>query len=244
MQKPDIHNHFQLRRTMGLWDDFLSYTSGQLWTTTKDTTPTVAAGDAQGGILTLTGDTTGNDEAYAALTNQVFKYTDKMPIIGEAAVQFAEANTNQAAMMFGFMSAVGANAIVDTTGEPKASFSGAVIYKTPGSTVWKTCSSIGTTQTKNTSDTTAGGSAFQRLLIEIMPVSATLAEVTYYVDGIQLKSSGGRPGQTKIKDQVTYTGAAAMGLFVGMKQIATGVAEVLKVDYIAAEHLTRLYLGF
>lgn len=244
MQKPDIHDSFRFRRTMGVWDDFLWYTSGQLWTTIKDTSVAVAGGDGVGGILTITGDTTLNDEGYVAMTNQLFKYQANTSMIAEAYIQYAEANTNEAIVGFGFMSGVAGDALVDTTGEPKSSFSGALIYKVAGTTVWKTCSSIGSTQTKNVSDTTAGGTNYQRLLIEIVPVSSTIAEVTYYVDGVQLKTAGGRPGQTKIKDEVTYTGAVAMGLFVGLKQGAATNAETLNIDYIAAEELARRFTGF
>lgn len=242
MKKPDVHNRFALRRTMELWDDFKYYVSTDLWTTTKDTSPTAAVSDGVGGILTLTGDTTANDEVYVASTVQCFKFVADNPIIVEAMLQFSEQNTNQAAMMFGLMSSVGADSIVDTTGEPKSSFSGAVIYKVPGGTQWKTCSSLGSTQTKNQSTTNAPDTAYHRLTINVMPVSSSIAEVTYYVDGVQLGTSGGRPGQNLIKDQLTYTSAAVMGVFVGLKQIATGVAEVLNVDYLAGEQLVRPFV--
>ena len=74
-------------------------------------------------------------------------------------------------------------------------------------------------------------------------ISSTLAEVTYYVDGNQLKTATGRPGTGKIKDQLTYTGAIAMGMFVMCKNGST-TPESLLVDYMGAELLRATFTGF
>lgn len=247
--KYDLHEEMRLRRTLLVFDDFTDYTSAASngvagWTTVTGGSGTVSCGDLLGGqINLLPTDSTTNREVYVRSTRQVWKFSSTGSMCCEALLQFSEANTNKANIAFGFMSGVAAASMADTTGEPKSSFSGAVIYKVPGGTVWKTCSSLGTTQTVNTSDTTAGGSSFQRLRIEIMPLSSTLAEVTYFVDGVQLKTTGGRPGTTQIKDQLTYTGAIAMGLFVMCKNGST-TPESLFVDYIGAELLRATFTGF
>jgi hypothetical protein len=243
MNKYDTHDALLKRRTFGLFDDFAYYVSTDLWTTVADGA-TVAASALEGGILTLTGDTTLNDEVNVATTLACFKFVSSNPLMCELFVQYSEANTNKMNFGFGFTSAGGsADMLVDTTGEPAASFSGAIIYKVPGGTQWKTCSSLGSTQTKNQSDTTAGGTAYQRLQIVVEPVSSTIAEVTYYVDGIQLKTTGGRPGTTLIKDQLTYTSAVVMNLWFGLKQGST-TAEAAAVDYAAAEQLRATFTGF
>lgn len=244
MQKLDQHDAALKRRTFGDFEEFDFYSSGGRWTSTLGGSATAAAGDAVGGQLTISCvDSVTNREAYVKMTNQLFKYQANTPIQVEAYLQFSEANTNKANIAFGLMSSVGAASILDTTGEPKTNFSGAVIYKVPGGTQWKTCSSIGTTQTTTQSDTTAGGASFQRLMIEIMPISSTLAEVTYFVDGVQLKTATGRPGTTKVKDQVTYTGAVSMALFVCCKNGSTS-PESLAVDYVWWEELRALFTGF
>ena len=244
MNKVDTHDAYLKRRTFGDFEEFDFYASGNRWTSVLGGSATAAAGDAVGGQLTLSCvDSVTNREAYVKMTNQLFKYQNNTPIQVECYLQYSEANTNKANIAFGLMSSVGAASMQDTTGEPKTNFSGAVIYKVPGGTQWKTASSVGTTQTVTQSDTTAGGSAFQRLMIEIMPVSSTLAEVTYFVDGNQLKTSTGRPGTGKIKDQVTYTGAVNMALFVCCKNGSTS-PESLLVDYIAWEELRALFTGF
>ncbi len=237
-----------MRRTMLWFDDFQDYSSaasnGVGWTTVTAGSGAATVGDTTGGVITLAPtDSTLNREVYVKSTRQLWKFVANQAFMGEAFLQFTEANTNKANIAFGFMSSVGSASMADTTGEPKASFSGAVIYKVPGGTVWKTCSSLSTTQSVNVSDTTAGGSSYVRLRIEVMPISSTIAEITYYVDGNQLKTSGGRPGQTMIKDQLTYTGAAQMGIFLCCKNGST-TPETLLVDYVCSEYLRATFTGF
>lgn len=248
MNKYDLHDVIELRRTMLLFDDFQEYASGVSngcgWTTVTAGAGAVTVGDGLGGILTLAPtDSTLNREVYVKGSHQLFALANNKPFCAEAYLQYSEANTNKANIAFGFMSSVGAASMQDTTGEPKTNFSGAVIYKVPGGTQWKTCSSVGTTQIVNQSDTTAGGSAYVRLRIEVMPVSSTLAEVTYWVDGVQLKTSGGRPGVSLIKDQLTYTGSVAFAVFMCCKNGST-TPESLLVDYVGCEALRALFTGF
>ncbi|MES2342309.1 MAG: hypothetical protein V4597_11570 [Pseudomonadota bacterium] len=242
MEKTDVHDALRLRRTHGYLEEWNNYTSGGLFTTTTGGSATATAGNSTFGILTLAAiDSSLNREVYVATTNALFALTASHNLYAECFCQFAEANTNKANVAFGFMNSVGAASMQDTTGEPKTTFSGAVIYKVPGGTVWKTCSSVGTTQTVTTSTTTAGGAAYHRLAIEINPVSATLAEVTYWVDDVQLQAAGGRPGQSLIKDQLTYTGAVNMQLFACLKNGST-TPETLLVDYMAWEQLRALFV--
>lgn len=237
MVKCDTHDSLMKRRTHGIFQDWNYYSSGGEFTTTTGGAGAATVGSAPYGILTLAPtDSTLNREVYVATTNSLFLIQNNHILIAEAFLQFSEANTNKANIAFGFMSAVGAASMADNTGEPKASFSGAVIYKVPGGTLWKTCSSVGTTPNTSTSNTTAGGTAYVALRIEIEPVSATIAEVTYYVNDIQLQTSGGRPGQNYIKDQLTYTGALNMQLFTMCKNGST-TPETLLEDYRAAEQL-------
>ena len=230
----DLHDAELKRRTFGIWDDFFSYTDAQLWTKlTADTTPTVTVGDAAKGILALYTDATNNNEVAVKSTKEVFLIAANKPIIGEAKVQFSEANTDDANIAFGFADAIGANLLVDDGAGPKTSFSGALIYKVDGGTVWKVVSSKSTTQTISTSTTTAGGSAYQTLRIEIMPLDSATAMVTFYVDGnVLIDSTTGKP----ISHTMTYTSATEMQ--VGVYAKAGGAnAETLNVDYIYAAQL-------
>lgn len=246
MNKPDTHDAYLKRRTYGDLEDWDWFASGDRWTSVLGGSATAAVNDGVGGILTLSCvDSVQDREAYIKQTAQVFKFVNNQSIQVEAYLQYTEANTNEACVAFGLMSAVGAGSMQNASGldEPKTNFSGAVIYKVPGGTQWKTCSSLGTTQIKNQSDTTAGGTAYTRLTILIEPVSSTLAEITYFVDGNQLKTTGGRPGTSKIKDELTYTGAVNMQLFACVKNGSTS-PEVLNIDYFAWEELRALFTGF
>lgn len=253
MNKYDMHDVMLLRRSMLWFDDFQEYVSaasnGSGWTTVTAGAGAATVGDTLGGVITLAPtDSTTNREVYIKSTHQHWLFSNNRPFMGEAFIQYSEANTNKANIAFGFMSGVGAASMADTTGEPKASFSGAVIYKVPGGTVWKCASSVGTVMggaggVAQVSDTTAGGSSYVRLSIEVMPISSTIAEVTYFVDGVQLKTSGGRPGQTKIKDELTYTSALQMSIFVMCKNGST-TPESLLVDYVGSELLRATFTGF
>ncbi len=254
MNKFDLHEEVKLRRTMLVFDDFTDYSStasnGAGWTTVTAGSGAVTPGDNFGGqINLLPTDSSTNREVYVKSTRQVFKFQQNAPLYCEAYLQFTEANTNKANIAFGFMSGVTTASMADTTGEPKSSFSGAVIYKVPSGTLWKCASSVGTVMggaggVAQTSTVTAGtASAFTRLQIVVQPLTSTLAEITYYVDGNQLFTAGGRPGTSPIKDQLTYTGAIAMGMFVMCKNGST-TPESLFVDYMAAGLLRATFTGF
>src|SRR5271165_944730 len=100
MSKYDVHNELLLRRTMKVFDDFRMYVSTDEWTTVASGC-SVAGADAEGGILTWTGDTTPNDYCYVKTTQKIFKFVNNNPLMCEAYIQFAEQNTNQQSVMFG-----------------------------------------------------------------------------------------------------------------------------------------------
>jgi hypothetical protein len=238
MNLVDLHDALIKRRTISIWDDFTWYVTAHNWTTVVSDSGTVAVGDAAGGIIVLTpsdGTVADNDEAYLKSTNEVFLIANNKPLLAEARVQFTEANTDDANIFFGVADAIGANTLVDDGAGMKTSFSGAAIYKVDGGTVWKCISSKSTTQTISTSLTTAGGATPQTLRIEIRPVTSTVAEVTFWVDGVQLRESTSR-GEAPIKHQLTYTSATEMQVGAGVKNGFTNL-ETLNIDYVAVEAL-------
>lgn len=220
------------RRNFGFFDDFLEFVTGDLWTdTSPDTTATVAVSDAVGGVAVLTSDATDNNEAYLLTTKELFKFAQDKPLVFETRLQYAEANTDDANVCFGFMNAVGANSIVDDGAGPKSSYSGAVFFKVDGGTRWQCESSLSTTQTTteltaaNSLDKiakTAGGASYQTFRIEVLPVSSTVAEVSFFIDGVHVA-----------KQNLTYTSATEMNAFVGVKAGGAN-SEVVSVDYVAA----------
>lgn len=192
------------------------------WVATLSDDGNVSISDAVGGICAITpSDSTAgdNDEAYIGTAKEFIKFASDKPFFAEALIQFSEANTDDANVIFGLCDAVGANTLQDNGGGPPASYSGAVIFKADGGTVWQAESSLATAQVTTVTTTTAGGSSYQRLGIEFLPLTSTLADVIFYVDGVAVA-----------KHSLTYTSATEMQLVLGVKNGGTN-AETLNVDY-------------
>lgn len=222
----------------GFFDDFFYYVTADLWTTVASDSGTVAVGDAVGGIVVLTpsdGTVADNDETYIKTTAELFDVNaTNSNLYAEARLQFAEANTDDANVAFGFADAVAANAIVDNGAGLKTSFSGAAIYKVDGENVWRCVSSVSTAQTISQSTTAAGGSAYQTLRIEIRAVNGTQAEVTFFCDDQPLRDSNNKA----IKHTITWTNVTEMQVWAGVKNGGANL-ETLNIDYAAA-YCTRV----
>lgn len=215
-----------------LIDDFFEYTDTERWTKlAADAGSSVAiAASTDAGILQLITGAVDNNEAEVYATNAVWKGAAGKSWYAEALIQFSEANTNAANVAFGFCSANGANVLLDNGGGVAATYSGALIYKLDGGTVWRCNSSNGTTQTDTISGKTAGGSSYQKLGIEARDVDGSNYEVTFFVDDLPLYDSTFR---RPIKQSVALSGLLAMRLLAYVKA-GSGSSETLNVDYLAA----------
>lgn len=215
-------------------DDFPAKDTN-VWTTTATDSGTAAVGDAVGGILQLLpsdGSVADNDEVYVQ-TKELFKIAVGKPLMCGAYIQFTEAATNAANVMFGFMDAPIANSIVDNGAGPKTSYSGAVFYKVDGQTQWQCQYSDGATQTSsgvltalttlNKQAQTAGGSSYVKLEIEIVPTSATLCDVMFSINDVCVY---------KMLDR-TYASATEIALMVGAKN-GSANQETINVDWMYA----------
>jgi len=212
-------------------DDFTFYVDAQFWTKGVPDTGSVAVTDAVAGVLVLTpSDATvaDNDQAYIKSTQEVFLFASDKPFVQEWLVKFVEANTDDANVIVGVGSAVGADTILDDGAGPKANDSSAWIYKVDGETVWRCETSVGTVQTISISTAMAGGSQPQRLRIEFQPTGASQGEVTFYVDGVQLRDAHGWP----IKHTLTFTNATEMAAYAAVKNGGTNL-DTLSIDSYA-----------
>lgn len=193
---------------------------------------TVTMGDAVGGIAALVpsdGTVADNDEAYFASPNEVFKLAAGKPIYAKARIQFTEANTDDANVFFGFGSAIAANFLVDNGAGMRTTGDVLGIYKVDGSTVWKTISQVNGTAVTNTSVTTAGGSSYQKLEVEVVDHDTTAGYATFKCNGDYLKDSNG----LVIRHRVPYASSTEMQVGFGVKNGDTNL-ETLNVDYVAA----------
>ena len=222
-------NYYKRRLTSYIEDDFCFYSDGDQWTKlASDVGSSVAAADSSYVVLTTGG--TDNNEAMVKSTKKNFTIANYRPIVGDFLIQWSEANTDDANVFAGFSSAAAANLMVDDGAGPATSMSGFGIFKVDGGTVWKVISSISTTQTITTSTATAGGSTAQHLRVECVPVSSTVCEVSFYVDGKPLYDAAQTSRNVPIKHSFTYTGAAAMNAVVYVKAGGSN-SEVLNLDY-------------
>lgn len=221
--------------TFGLDDDFLWYISPHLWTSLITGTATVAiSASAAGGVVVLTTGAVANQDCAVKTTNSSFLIAANKPIEGEATIQYSEAATNAANVCFAICDAIVADTLINAGAGPKASFSGAMIYKVDGDTKWRCIVSIAAVRTIINSTLVAGGAAYQRLKIEIRPVSATVAEASFFCDSgsgmVPLYDAAQTARNVPIKISFTYTGAAAMQCGTYVKAGAGGTSEVVNVD--------------
>jgi len=231
----DMPEALKGRRTFGFFDDFEWMITVHRWTSTLTDSGTATVANGIGGILPLVasdGSVADNDEAYIGTSNAPFTFAANKPAVCEASVQFTEANTDDANIIFGFASSSAANLLLDDGGGPPASYTGLVLYKVDGGTTWQAESSVGATQTSGAAvytpaaitaagGITAGGASYQTLRIEYEPYSSTKAKVNFFVDGVLLASH-----------DYTYTSAAACKLVAGVKNGGANL-ETLNVDYMA-----------
>lgn len=216
--------------TFFVFNDFEDDQSDIRAVDTVTDTGTVAIGDARKGIAVLTpsdGTVGDNDEAYLATPNELFVYAVGKPIYCCCLLQFAEANTDDANVAFGFQNAVGANSILDNGAGLKVTGSTLGIYKVDGGTVWRCVSSCNGTSTVSVSTKTAGGSAYQKLEILCNDWDGVSMQVSFKVDGEYLKDSA---TGLVIRHTVAIANATEMQLFAGVKNGDTNL-ETLNVDY-------------
>lgn len=231
MKFADMHDAFLKRRTFGFFDDFEWFITAHRWASlASDSGASVAHSDARGGKVVLTTGGTDNNEALLKSATECVLWAADKGSICEARIQYSEANTDDANVCFGLADAMGANLMVDDGAGPKTSFSGALIYKKDGGTVWRCMASNGSTQSDSVSTTTAGGSSDQVLTIIANSVGTNM-EILYQVDGVYLVDSNG----VVIKHTVAVASLTEMQIGAYVKAGGSN-SEVLTVDYIGLEH--------
>ena len=227
------------RDQFGFYEDFQHYVTAQNgWTSgvTAVGGESVAVGSSGfGGTVVLTTGATAANEANITRTNKNFLFGNDLPLIFETNLSWTEASTNKLNFFAGFTSITGTGSMLQSgNAGPSTNFSGCGIYKKGNTNTWSVITSIGTVQTLTDSDTSKipGAGVRNVLRIEILPVTATQIDVTFYLNGQQLRDQSSR--NLPIRHQmVTFTGAAAMGC--GVFAVAGAAAsEAVTVDYVGA----------
>src|SRR5262245_32211208 len=221
-----------LRDNFDYWQDFYNFTSGSDGVTSlaADAGSSAAVADGAGGVLTLGSGATLNNEAAVRSTQALWLPANNRPVVAEARLQYAEAATNQANVAFGLADAAGADLLVDGGAGPKVTGTQALIYKVAGGSVWRCQARNGTQVSDSISGTSAGGSNYTTLRVELKDMSTTQATVTYQVDGVPLRDS---LSGLQINHQLNYSGALIMRLICYLKA-GSATAEGLALDYFGA----------
>jgi hypothetical protein len=193
-------------------------------------TGSAAVGTTPGGVVAIVpsdGTVADNDEAYIGMLNNVFNMAANKDIVFSARAQFSEANTDDANIILGLTSSVAADLLADNGGGVRASGTSFVIYKVDGGTVWRCTSRSNSVVTDSVSTTTAGGTNYFTVAVELHEITTTNATVTFWVNGELLRDGTNQP----IRHSVAYSGATALTPCAGVKNGSANL-ETLNVDYI------------
>lgn len=215
----------------GIFSDFTNFATGQDgWTSlVADAGTGASVADGVRGTLAITTAATDNNEADVRTTTEIFLGAAGKPLWGRGRIQYTEANTDDANIMFGFMSALAANSLIDDGAGVRASGSIAVIYKVDGGTVWRCHSRDNSAATDTVSITTAGGSSYQELGIEIVEYTTLSANIIFTVDSLPLRDAN----NNVITHRWLYASLTEMN-FGAYAKAGGANGETLNVDWMGA----------
>lgn len=239
-QVPDLVK--QLGLSMIYFDDFVTGPAPTVYThLVSDGGTSVANSAVAGGWAKITTGATNNNEAAISSAKCLLFAQDK-PFYFQTRVRWTEANTDDVAIFAGVSSAFAADMIVDGGASMVASHSGAGFYKAKDTTVWKTHTSKGATQTTSTTEHTASGSAQANTLgVYVSPIDATYATCTFFIDtagGQNLLPARVASTNARVTDaasnQVLVAISSAAAMAFGVYAKAGGAnSETPEVDYFA-----------
>jgi hypothetical protein len=219
----------------GGFEDFTNFVTANEWTSILTDSGSIAVGDARGGVLTVLaadGSVVDNDQSYLKSTSEVFLFTAGKPFYAAGAIQFTETASGVYNAFFGFANAIAAELLIDDGAGVRASGSVCAIYKLDGGTVWRCVTRNNSVVTDSISLTTAGGSAYQKLEIDVQDMGiGTQQVVTFKVDNKELRDA--TTGE-KIVHRVTVASSTEMNFGFGNKLGASTNNDALLVDWVGA----------
>jgi len=229
-------------REQWLWDEYLTYTSGGLWTSLATGTATVglAAGPpSQIALNTLA--VLGQDCAVFA-TGKFWQFGANKRLRFVTRINAQEANVNNLSIFAGFTSMTSTGLVTSTN--PNAlngNFSGAGFFLPSGSTNWSVAASVGTAQQIFASAEAAVPAGDQELEVRVDSVGSGL-EASFWVGTAE--PTGGADSVAPVKAQqardpvffktlkchLPYAGALPMSAGVYIRN-CSATAETARVDY-------------
>lgn len=207
--------------------DQLNYPAAGLKTIATDG-GTVTISDGVKGVVAISPGAADNDEIYVCSSVELYKFAANKAFVAEACIQFSEANTDDANVVFGFMSTVAANSIVDSAGGLQATGDYVAIWKIDGGTKWRCGVQANGTPNPTTdvdTETTAGGSSYQTLRVEVEVTSSTEGVAKFWVDGVNIQTT-----------HFAYASATEMAAMLGVKN-GSANRETLNIDDLGVAQL-------
>ncbi|MFN8858489.1 MAG: hypothetical protein ACK50P_23170 [Planctomycetaceae bacterium] len=235
MKLLDLPQAVRERRMFGFFDDFEWYLSPHRWTSlAADAGTAVGAGpSAAGGAVVLATSAVDNSECALGPTTRPLRPADDRPLMLECRLQYAEAAVSAANVFVGVAdSLASADLLLDNGQGPRPGLHGVGLYKVDGESTWRVISVRGGTPLISVSTTSAGGPAPQTLRLEIQPLDASVAEVTFHLDDSQVRDATGLP----VKHLFPLAGCPPLQAGVYLKA-GSAASESLSVDYIALYQL-------
>jgi len=181
---------------------------------------TIAAIDANNGVLSLATGGTIENESYVSTLQEIFKFETDKSLYFEIGFTHTEANTDDANLIFGLSDNAAANLLQDAGAGPAASFDGAVFFKVLDGTVWQFMTSNAAAQASNTDIGAVTDGVFTRLGFNYDYNDGVTAIITPYLNGV---------ADTAVN--ITIAGLAEMHIVMGAKA-GGGNAETVLVDYV------------
>ena len=218
-----------------IYDDFFCNNTTKttdLWQVVKGTGAALAltgpSSTTKNGWLAIPTAASSND--YQTLWTQAASYVlaAGVPCVFEAYVNVTEANTNKASWFVGFSDTT-TTGLLQNTGAPAASFSGAIFWKAQGAMALNFMTSNGATQTSGTAQTIVSGTSYI-LGAYLDPNDGTTAKVTYWISSVSSTA-------------ITFVYSATLNLTLASlnpmyfgygNRAGSGSAETMNLDYVQA----------
>jgi hypothetical protein len=219
------------------FDDFMYPASATasdvtaLVSTDDSGTGTNAYQDAAGGIYNIVTAASDNDHHAMSLQHEAFKFAAGKRLWAEARVKLSEATTSESTWWFGLTDTLPTGGMQANAAGPLASYDGALIYKTPETSMTLNFeTSNAGTQVTTADAVTSVTDTWTRVGFFFdggNSSTATTATVTpfYAVNGSNTFTKG-------TAHTITLSGLEEMHLVIGVKAGPTAGAETLQVDYI------------
>lgn len=175
------------RHVYSIYDDFAYYITGDLWTGAVAGTGTVTNEGSNGRTCMRLFSTAVDDAAVLATTNEIFKLRANKAMYCEGSILFADVDTDDGGIAFGWADALAATTIADAASLHAITATDALlIYKKMDELYWSFHTEINGTAVSSRSTLLAVSTAFQRLSIDVIPISATVLQARPSVDGVPL----------------------------------------------------------